>query len=569
MRDADSGQKRGTGDEKRYARMIESELDVSSQIDRFRRRYPTSHWTKPVGDEEDRRSHYAEFMKSNRVHPDVVFFESMSGAKMMDSPFALFEHLVNEKKAGLNRFLFIWSVRSLEVVPEPYQNHPDVIFVKRHTRDYFHFLTRAKFIVGNSTFPDYFVRNTDQRYLNTWHGIGFKSLGRSDLSPLGAQQAVYNMLQATHVISPCPLMTDVHRHGFSMQGVHAGSIAEVGYPRIDLTLNSSVDDRQALAEELGLVPGKKTVLYAPTWRGTEFDVARLVDDLTNLSRMDVNIVFLGHHLMLRHLKGVDLESVILPSSNLNTNRLLSIVDVLITDYSSIFFDVLRTATRIVHYVYDYEEYRATRGLSLSLDELPGAIAHSSSELLVAVRDALVVGPRPLNEDAVSRFSPNDNGQSTKAVARWFFENDASSVNVVTSANILPRVIFWGGRMDSTEVTDEFLAELVSAAENSNVEVSLLVARSVTSLPTVMETLDRLGENVSVITRGSYPFAMTEDERRARASLNAQSLPESRGLYSDIYHREYRRIFGDARFDAVVLHPHLSRFWKELARYATK
>ena len=549
--------------------MIEHELDVSSQIDRYRNQYTTSHWTKPVADEKDRRSHFAEFMKSNRAHPNIVFFESMSGAKMMDSPFALFEHLVNEKKAGLNRFLFIWSVRSLDIVPEAYQNHPDVIFVKRHTRGYFYFLTRAKFIVGNSTFPEYFVRKTDQQYLNTWHGIGFKSLGRSNLSPLGAQQAVYNMLQATHVISPCPLMTDVHRHGFSMQGVHAGSIAEVGYPRIDLTLNSSVGDRQALAQELGLVPDKKTVLYAPTWRGTQFDVARLVDDLTNLSRMNVNIVFLGHHLMLRHLNGVDLESVILPSSNLNTNCLLAVIDVLITDYSSIFFDVLKTDTKIVHYVYDYEDYRATRGLSLSLDELPGAIARNSSDLLVAVRDALVVDPRPLYGDAISRFSPNDNGQSTRAVARWFFENDASSVNVVMPAKALPRVIFWGGHMDATEVTDDFLSELVSAAEDESVEVSLLVARSVASLPTVMETLGRLGETVSVITRGSYPFAMTEDEERARASLDAQSLPESRGLYSDIYQREYRRRFGDARFDAVVPHPHLSKFWKELARYAAK
>lgn len=549
--------------------MIEADLHVSSQIDKARLRHVPSHWTKHIAEEKERRSLYAEFMRSNRAHPDIVFFESMSGARMMDSPFALFELLFKEKKAASNRFLFIWSVRSLDVIPKSYRNHPDIVFVKRHTREYFYHLTRAKFIVGNSTFPEYFVRNSDQLYLNTWHGIGFKSLGRSDMSPLGAQQAVYNMLQATHVVSPCPLMTDVHRHGFSMQGVHSGSIAEVGYPRIDLTLNSSVGDRQAIAEELGLEPRKKTVLYAPTWRGTEFDVDRLVDDLTNLSQLGSNIVFLGHHLMLRHLKGVELDDIILPAPELNTNRLLSVIDVLITDYSSIFFDVLRTETRIVHYVYDYEQYRTTRGLSLSLDELPGVIAYTSSDLLEAVDGALEADPRPLGEDVIARFSPNDHGQSTEAVARWFFDNDASSVNVVSSARVLPRVIFWGGRMDSTEVTEGFLSELVSAAENENVDVSLLVARSVTSLPMVMENLERLGDTVSVITRGNYQFAMTEDEERARASLNPQSLPESRGLYSDIYHREYRRIFGDAHFDAVVLHPQLSRFWKELAKYATK
>lgn len=549
--------------------MFDQELAVYSQIHGSSDQHSASFWTKSISDDKERRSLYAEYMESNRAHPDVVFFESMSGARMMDSPFALFEYIINEKGAGNNRFLCVWSVRALDVVPEAYQNHPDVIFVKRHTRAYFHFLTRAKYIVGNSTFPEYFVRDTDQQYLNTWHGIGFKSLGRSKLSPLGAQQAVYNMLQATHVISPCSLMTNMHRHGFSMQGVHAGSTAEVGYPRIDLTLNSSAADRQLLAKELGLAVDKKTVLYAPTWRGTDFDVARLVEDLTNLSRMGVNIIFLGHHLMLRHLKGVDLDGVIVPSASFNTNRLLSVVDVLVTDYSSIFFDVLRTGTRIVHYVYDYEEYRTVRGLSLSLEELPGSVAYTSTELLETVGDALDAGPRPVDDVLLSRFSPYDHGRSTEAVAKWFFDGDASSVNVVSSARRLPRVIFWGGRMDETEATDEFLLELRSAAENEELEVSVLVARSVASLPTVMDTLAQLGETVSVITRGSYPFAMTEEEERARASLSARSLPESRALYSNIYQREYRRIFGDARFDAVVPHPHLSRFWSELAKCALK
>lgn len=487
----------------------------------------------------------------------------------MDSPFAIFEYLLNEKADGRNRFEFVWSVRSTDVVPVDYRDRADITYVKRHTPNYFYYLTRAKYIVGNSTFPEYFMRRSDQQYLNTRHGIGFKSLGRSEVSPLRAQQAVYNMFQATHVVSPFPFMTEVHERGFSMRGVHAGNIAEVGYPRIDLTLNCSKADQQMISEDLGLDPGKQTVLYAPTWCGDGFDVDRLSEDLVSLSKLDANVVFMGHHLMLKHMKGMQLDDVIVPRAETNTNRLLAVVDVLITDYSSIFFDVLRTGARIIHYVYDFEEYDASRGLSLSLEELPGVVVRQSSDLIQATQTALASSRGPKYYSLLDRFSPYEHGESSEAVVRWFFDGDASTVKVVSSTRRSPRVIFWGGRMDSTEDTEAFLADLVSTVEEGKSEVSLLVARSVSSLPRVMETLAHLGGSVSVITRGSYPFAMTSDEERARASLSVASLPESREQYADIYRREYRRIFGDSRFDAVVMHPRLSRFWKELAKYAAK
>ena len=53
-----------------------------------------------------------------------------------------------------------------------------------------------------------------------------------------------------------------------------------------------------------------------------------------------------------------------------------VVDILISDYSSVFFDFIPTEKPIIHYVYDIEEYTAIRGLNLTKDELPGYIAEN-------------------------------------------------------------------------------------------------------------------------------------------------------------------------------------------------
>src|SRR5699024_11894189 len=112
-----------------------------------------------------------------------------------------------------------------------------------------------------------FVRGHWQKYLNTWHGVAYKALGRGPENPLGAAESVYNLMQATHVLTPCPYMTDLELERFSLRHSYSGVIAELGYPRIDLQLNMSNDDRSRVLTDLSLDLGRKTVLYAPTWRG--------------------------------------------------------------------------------------------------------------------------------------------------------------------------------------------------------------------------------------------------------------------------------------------------------------
>ncbi|MGC2940931.1 MULTISPECIES: CDP-glycerol glycerophosphotransferase family protein [unclassified Brevibacterium] len=527
-------------------------------------------WLRTVADKEERKQLFHEFQQSVAVHPDLIFYESMSGAKMMDSPFSIFEDLFTSTPTH-SGYIHVWSARSQDVIPPRYRDLDSVVTVRRHTPAYFYYLARAKYIISNSALPEYFVRRSEQRYLNTWHGIGYKTLGRTERNPLGAALAVSNMLQATHVISPCEFMTRIHLTGFSMAHMFTGKLAETGYPRIDTTLNATESDRNNLHSVLGCTAGEPVVTYAPTWRGDAFDVDRLRSDLHNLAELDCTVVFLGHHLMLKYVSPDVLDEVVVPPDFVNTNQLLSITDVLITDYSSIFFDFLVTGRPIVHYVYDYDEYATKRGLNLTKAELPGLVTSTSDELITAVSSFLSARPDLTDDyrDHLVRFNPHDTGDCTRRVVEWFLRDRTTHVRQLEGIDERPRVIFWGGRLGSGEELDTYFKEVKALAGNDDIDVSLFVSRSVRKNQAAIEWIRNLGSSISIIVRDEYSFGMTTDERAAREVPAAQRSSLEESAYDRIYQREYRRMFGDTRFDEVRLFPGLSHFWKRLSQDAFK
>lgn len=527
-------------------------------------------WFRTVADPEERKQLFHEFQQSVDCHPDIIFYESMSGAKMMDSPYSIFEDLF-ESSPTHSGFLHVWSARSQEVVPLRYRDLRSVVTVRRHTPAYFYYLARATYIISNSALPEYFVRRPEQRYLNTWHGIGYKTLGRTDRKPLGAALAVSNMLQATHVISPCEFMTQIHLDGFSMAKLFTGKLAETGYPRIDTTLNASESDKKELYSALGCLADKPIVTYAPTWRGEAFDVDRLRSDLHNLAQQDCTVVFLGHHLMLKDVSDDVLEEVIVPPDFVNTNLLLSITDVLITDYSSIFFDFLVTDRPIIHYIYDYNEYSTKRGLNLTKDELPGLVASTADELINAVVWSLSTGlGRTRNYPGhMARFNPHDTGDSTQRVINWFLRDRTDQVRQLEGINDRPRIVFWGGRLAAGDALSAYFREMQTLADAGDADVSLFVSRSVRRNQAAMEWIRLLGPSISVVVRDEYSFGMTADEVDAREVPGTRRSGLETSAYDKIYHREYRRMFGDTRFDEVRQFPGLSHFWRRLSQEAYK
>ena len=74
--------------------------------------------------------------------------------------------------------------------------------------------------------------------------------------------------------------------------------------------------------------------------------------------------------------------------NVDINELYVMSDLLITDYSSVFFDYAILNRPILFYMYDLEEYRdELRGFYLDINkELPGKITIDEDELLSVIKN---------------------------------------------------------------------------------------------------------------------------------------------------------------------------------------
>ena len=68
------------------------------------------------------------------------------------------------------------------------------------------------------------------------------------------------------------------------------------------------------------------------------------------------------------------------------NDLYLISDLLVTDYSSVFFDYANLMRPMLFYMYDIEDYRDDiRGFYIDLDELPGPIVYDEASLISDIR----------------------------------------------------------------------------------------------------------------------------------------------------------------------------------------
>lgn len=230
-----------------------------------------------------------------------------------------------------------------------------------------------------------------------------------------------NLLHATHLLAPNEHTPDSLVVPYETDGLFRGKTAQLGSPRIDRMLDADPAIRAGVFARLGLVDdGRSAVFYTPTWRGTtsskHFDARGLAADLKALATRDSHVVFRAHHLTEALIRDMKLEVNLVPAA-IDTYEVLGITDVLVTDYSRIFFDFLPRRKPIIFYAYDLEEYRAERGLYFALEDMPGEIARPSASCWNASGGPLRAGSRTRASTAgPSKGSPRLNTVTLPAAA---------------------------------------------------------------------------------------------------------------------------------------------------------
>jgi CDP-glycerol glycerophosphotransferase len=194
------------------------------------------------------------------------------------------------------------------------------------------------------------------------------------------------------MISPSKYCTDKFISAFNMKSVgKENRVLTTGYPRNDFLFKYNETDCKKVKEQLKIPEDKKIILYAPTFRDNRYSATEGFrvnsyidfDKVRGLLEDEFVILFRAHYFISEKLNVSKYEGFVYDVSEYDDiNYLYIISDILITDYSSVFFDYANLKRPIIFYMEDMDEYKnQVRDFYIDINELPGPIVKSHDELI--------------------------------------------------------------------------------------------------------------------------------------------------------------------------------------------
>lgn len=385
-------------------------------------------------DDDERGSYHQRRLRetvyaTRRCEPlrDAVVFASFGGRQFSDSPRAIHQELVRRGT----------PLEQLWVVRDGMCEVPDSATVLREgSREHHEALARARYVVSNDHFPDWFLRRPDQTCLQTWHGTPLKRLGLdvSDTRKVIRRfQRRWDQQVANwqYVVSPNRFSTPILQRAYAIEG----EMLETGYPRSDVLVRSDLDAAtRSMRRKLDVPEDARVVLYAPTYRDHvldrngryRLDLHLDLDRLRAAVGPDTIVLFRKHHYVADAVPTGPDGFVRDVSSYPDGTELLLAADVLVTDYSSIMFDFANLGRPMLFFTYDLDAYKdEIRGFYVDyVDTVPGPLLRTTDELADALGniDAVRAGYAERYAEFTSTFCSLDDGRAAARVVDRVFES---------------------------------------------------------------------------------------------------------------------------------------------------
>ncbi|MPW26161.1 glycosyltransferase [Alkalibaculum sp. M08DMB] len=330
-------------------------------------------------------------------------------------------------------------------------------------------LTTAKYIFSDTSLPLYFIKKDEQVYLNTWHGTPLKTLGRkvnNDFYNIANLQK--NFLMSDFLLYPSEYMMNTMIEDYMLY-LKSNTILLCGYPRNAVFLN-----KESGAEIK--VKDKQTIAYMPTWRGTLSDINndnyfKELNDFFNeieASLRDNQIFYLNVHPYVKDY--IDISSfkkIKLFPKEYETYEFLNSCDILITDYSSVFFDFALTGKKIILFTYDEEEYLAERGLYFPLSELPFANVKDIKSLFEEINNDSITN----YSDFIEKYCKYDKADVVQGICDMMILKRKTNINIVSTQKVKKNILIQSNNYLRIEENSNIL-ELLSKNENSKYNIYL-------------------------------------------------------------------------------------------------
>lgn len=372
-----------------------------------------------------------KFAKKYSVDERLVLFESFAGRQYSCNPRALYEEMRDDP--AYKDYIKVWAF----LEPEKHRDlekDPKTRVIEFRSKEYYQTCAMAKIWVSNFRVRNELQPKKGQIYIQTWHGTPLKRLGfdiedyaESDNGQkLLEYQYATDVKRYSYLMAPSAFYKEKISSAFQLKAFHKEHIfIDGGYPRNDFLLKLTEEKKEALKGKLDIPSGKKIILYAPTWRETEHEPGggyhyKLAVDFAKWRQVlgeEFYILYRSHYFISNYIDLTPYEGFVRNVSEYDDiNDLYAVSDLLITDYSSVFFDYANLERPIVFFMYDYEKYKhEMRGFYIEEKELPGPILKEEDQLLEVLKDYNGEGYEEIYRVFNQKYNPYRTGDGAALV----------------------------------------------------------------------------------------------------------------------------------------------------------
>ncbi len=525
-----------------------------------------------VGRHAELLAQYAEFYETLPLEASQILFESSHGESISCNPVAIFRAVASSDRfAG---WRLVWAYKSGAVIPDEISASSRIVLVEVESTGYARALATSGILVNNTSFPTWFIRRDKQVYLNTWHGTPLKQMGiEVNNEVLKYGNIARNLLQASHLALGNTWTRQLLQRTHLVDGLITAEVCDIGSPRNDVFGAEKQDSASRLAEAIGAQGQRPIAVYAPTWRGSlgsrheESLSEGYVGGVIELLQAAGYETYYSAHRFAAEPKSEIVRSALIPSG-VDLYDVLAVADLLVTDFSSVYFDFLNSGRPVVFTAPDREQYRQLRGVYDIPSPGPWAQDLTAFESVLASLNsdnasAYWAEYGGIYEQQQREYGSFDPSGATAQIVEWllgstFEESDEGAgapVARVFHQSLIPNGIA------------KAFGDLAAALDERGELTVLIGDRDTTAKdPARMATLQGLGDRVRFLPRVGR-MVVTSDERFVIGRESGDSIdviaPSLTQYIDRAYAREARRLLGTTTFRASIEFDGYASFWARI------
>ncbi len=368
------------------------------------------------------------FCKTNK---NQILFVVYGGKRYDDSPRFIYEYIKSNEK--YKKMICKWAF----IEPEKFSFIPESEKVKIDTIKYYITVLKSKYWFTNSSIQrglNFRKRNSKNIFFT--HGIAaLKKFGK-DLDNKSKSFKIKKKEEFDMIFIQGKEEKEIWVKAAEMDGE---KFYLTGLPRNDELYSATSKRIEELKEKLKIPKNKKVILYAPTFREFYLD-----DKLNNIIKSPFDFekwerelgneyVFLfTAHYQIGKLLNIPQNSnfVINAFEYPYINDLLLVSDILISDYSSVFFDYSILERPMFCYAFDYDKYKENRGFYADPNDVfSGGAITEEEKLLDKIKNIDYKKECEYTKNNIKdKFIFDSKGKATQEVVNIIFKDKRGMIN---------------------------------------------------------------------------------------------------------------------------------------------